>query len=347
MAYGAGSTWRTVWTSGQPGDFEMFAVRQRAAARAAAVGMIVALGFAACSGSDADSADPASAATPSTSEPGRTQATVAESSAANDDSIADRPYDVFVPTGYDPAAPMPLVLLLHGYTGTGVSQEAYFEFETLADSRGFLYVHPDGTVDGRGEQFWNATDACCAFGSNPPDDAAYLIAVIEQVSAEYSVNPKAIFIAGHSNGGFMSYRMACEHADTIAGIASLAGATFADTADCTPSEPVSVLQVHGTSDRTIAFDGGAIAGNDYPGARQTVESWMTYNGCDATPTITADALDLDGSIDGSESDAEAFGGCGQDSQVELWTIDAGGHIPDVTEAFSAGVVDFLLSHPKP
>ena len=355
--------------------------------RASALGVVVALGFAACSGSDSDSADTTSATTPSTeaettvaattpettvpetttpettapettapettepspssSEPDSTTETIAESSGANDELTADRPYDVFVPTGYDAAAPTPLVLLLHGYTASGDIQEAFFKFEPLAESRGFLYVHPDGTVDAAGQQHWNATDACCAFGTDAPDDAAYLMAIIEQVSAEYNVDPKAIFLAGHSNGGFMSYRMACQHADTIAGIASLAGATFADTTDCTPSEPVSVLQIHGTSDETIAYDGGSIAGVDYPSAPQTVESWVTYNGCDTTPTITADALDLDGGIDGAESDAEAFGGCEQGSEVELWTIDGGSHIPDITADFSVGVIDFLLAHPKP
>lgn len=284
---------------------------------------------------------------PSPIEPDSTTTTAAAASQVTVDPTADRPYDVFVPTGYDAAAATPLVLLLHGYTASGNVQEAYFKFEPLAESRGFLYVHPDGTVDARGEQFWNATDACCAFGPNPPDDAAYLMAIIEQVSAEYNVDPKAIFLAGHSNGGFMSYRMACEHADTIAGIASLAGATFADTPDCTPSEPVSVLQVHGTSDETITYDGGSIVGSDYPSARQTVESWVAYNGCDTTPTITADALDLDGGIDGSESDAEAFSGCDLGAVVELWTIDGGSHTPGITENFSAGVIDFLLANPKP
>ncbi len=260
---------------------------------------------------------------------------------------ADRPYDVFVPTGYDASTPTPLVLLLHGYTASGEVQEEYFKFEPLAESRGFLYVHPDGTVDPTGQQFWNATDACCAFWGDAPDDTAYLMAIIEQVSAEYNVDPKAIFLAGHSNGGFMSYRMACQHADTIAGIASLAGATFADTADCTPSEPVSVLQVHGTNDVTIAFDGGSIFGTDYPSAQQTVESWAADNGCDTPPTITTDALDLDEAIDGAESAVESFGGCEQGSAVELWIIDGGSHTPGVTADFSAGVVDFLLAHPKP
>ncbi|MFT6290351.1 MAG: polyhydroxybutyrate depolymerase [Ilumatobacter sp.] len=270
-----------------------------------------------------------------------------ELSPTNEELTANRPYDVFVPTGYNAAAPTPLVLLLHGYTVSGDIQEAYFKFEPLAESRGFLYVHPDGTVDAQGEQFWNATDACCAFRSDAPDDAGYLMAIIEQVSAEYNVDPKAIFLAGHSNGGFMSYRMACQHADTIAGIASLAGATFADTADCAPSEPVSVLQVHGTNDQTIFYDGGSNVGNDYPSAPQTVEAWVAYNGCDTTPAVTADALDLDAGIEGADSHVEAFVGCEQGSEVELWSIDGGSHIPGVTEDFSAGVIDFLLAHPKP
>ena len=331
----------------------MSTARQRGALRASVLGVVAALGLVACSGSDSDSADTASATTLSAeaettdAEETTPAGTAPESSAANDELTADRPYDVFVPTGYDAAAPTPLVLLLHAYTVNGEIQEANFQLEPLAESRGFLYVHPDGTVDADGQQYWNATDACCAFGGDSPDDAAYLMAIIEQVSAEYNVDPKAIFLAGHSNGGFMSYRMACQHADTIAGIASLAGATFADTADCAPTEPVSVLQVHGTSDETIKYDGGSIAGIDYPSARQTVESWATYNGCDTTPTITADALDLDSSIDGAESDAEAFGRCEQGSEVELWTIDGGSHTPGLTPDFSAGVVDFLLAHPKP
>lgn len=334
----------------------MVAATRKARVHALVFGLLMAIGLAACSGSDAESATPTSAATepeastpqPTEPEPSETtDDTTAESAAVNDDSPPDRPFDVFVPTGYDPATPMPLMLMLHGYTGTGDRQESYVQFEPLAESRGFLYVTPDGTEDRSGAQFWNATDACCAFGNDPPDDAAYLMSIIEEVSAEYSVDPKAIFLAGHSNGGFMSYRMACEHADTIAGIASLAGATFADPADCSPTEPVSVLQIHGTNDDVISYNGGALLGNTYPSAQETVAFWATHNGCGATPSIAPDVLDLDRSIDGAESDTQAFGGCEQGAQVELWTIDAGSHGPALTEEFSAEVVDFLLAHPKP
>lgn len=337
----------------------MFAAQRRDVLIASVLGFVMLLGVAACSSSDAgesaSGATPpetsASATTPATEPPSSTNerenTETANAETPTGDPTAQRPYDVFVPTGYDGAAPTPLVLLLHGYTSSGVDQEAYFKFEPLAESRGFLFVHPDGTVDARGEQFWNATNACCAFGSNPPDDVAYLMTIIEEVSAEYNVDPKAIFLAGHSNGGFMSYRMACEHAGTIAGVASLAGATFADTADCSPSEPVSVLQVHGTNDDVIAYDGGTIITDEYPGARQTVASWVEHNGCATTPAVTADALDLDEGLDGPESDAEVFSGCEAGAEVQLWTIDGGSHGPAVTADFSAGVIDFLLAHPKP
>ena len=330
------------------------------------------LAAAACSGADDEAADTETAETttttsapeaerettePETQEPDTIEAATAETeetepeaaepSSEASDATADRPYDVFVPSSYDAEVATPLILLLHGYTGTGDSQESYFEFESLAESRGFLYVHPDGTVDGQGAQFWNATDACCAFFPEPPDDAAYLVAIIDEVSAAYNVDPKAIFLAGHSNGGFMSYRMACDHADRIAAVASLAGAAPTDADSCSPSEPVSVLQIHGTDDSTILYDGGVILDNPYPSAAETVERWVDVNTCPTTPTTSADALDLVEEIDGADSDIEAFSLCEQDTTVQLWTIDGGSHVPDVTEEFSASVVDFLLAHPKP
>ena len=264
------------------------------------------------------------------------------------DLTADRPFKVFVPTGYDETAPTPLVILLHGYSASGDGQEAYFQFQPLAEKRGFLYVHPDGLKDPRGNQFWNATDSCCNFADPKPDDSAYVTAIIEHVEATYNVDPKRIFIAGHSNGGFMSYRMACDHADKVAAIASLAGATFNDTAACTPSEPVSVLQIHGTADETIQFKGADIAGHKYPAAAQTVKTWAGYDGCASTPPLPGDKqLDLEGQLEGAETVTATFDGCPTGIDVELWTINGGPHIPAITAEFAPAVIDFLFAHPKP
>ena len=198
-----------------------------------------------------------------------------------------------------------------------------------------------------GNGFWNATDACCNFAANPVDDVAYISAIIEQVEAKYNVDPKRIYVAGHSNGGFMSYRMACELSDKVAAIASLAGETFADTATCKPPSQVSVLQVQGTADETINYEGGEIRGVAYPGAATTTATWAGYNGCQTTPVPAAVKLDLDVGIAGDETSVSTYAGCEQGSAVELWTIDGGSHIPALSPMFGSKVIDFLYAHPKP
>ncbi len=264
-----------------------------------------------------------------------------------------RPYKVFVPTTYTKGTAMPLVVLLHGYGASGDIQEAYFQVEPLAEAKGFLYAHLDGTKNQRGDQFWNATDACCGFGTSV-DDVAYVTAVIDDISAKYDIDPKRIFLMGHSNGGFMSYRMACDKSDRIAAIASLAGATFADTKKCAPSEPVSVLQVHGTADGTISYTGGIIpvVNGTYPGAEQSVANWATYNGCSGSRTPSSPALDFEPNISDAETQRSAIDGCPDGIGVELMTVNGGAHIPgivfpDGSHHLTEAMVDFLLAHPKP
>lgn len=298
---------------------------------------------------EAPAADALSAeaqAAPSTAAPSTAAPSTAAPSASADPTIG-RPYDVFVPASYDDSSPMPLVILLHGYAATGAIQEAYFQLQPLAESRGFLYVHPDGLTDVRNNHFWNATDACCDLGGNGVDDVAYLTAVIDKVEADYSVDPKRIYLVGHSNGGFMSYRMACERSDLVAAIASVAGATFADPATCKPSSPVSVLQVHGTSDGTISYTGGSILGHVYPSAQGSISTWAAYDGCGGTLEPSGETLDLEATIDGEESTVSAFSGCPAGVSVELWSVDGGSHIPRVSTTFSGEIIDFLLAHPKP
>ena len=238
---------------------------------------------------------------------------------------------------------MPLVILLHAYTGDGLSQERYFDLQPLAEERGFLYVHPDGVLDGSGYRGWNATDACC--GDSDADDTAYLNFIIDEVSAAYSVIATRIYLVGHSNGGFMAHRMACDHADRIAAIVSLAGATFLDRAKCAPTEPVSVLQIHGTADERIRYDGGFRESAFYPGAETTVAIWSTFNGCSPATGLLG-TMDLDAKLAGDETTREEFKDCPGDGAVELWTIREGGHGPPLSSNFAADIVEWLFSHRK-
>lgn len=258
----------------------------------------------------------------------------------------DRPVELRVPSDYTPGEPAPLLMLLHGYSASGVLQETYFQLEATAHERGMLYAVPEGLVDGMGNRYWNASVACCDFAGTGVDDSAYLRGLIDEISGVYDVDPKRIYFAGHSNGGFMSYRMACDHADVVAGIVSLAGAMDDMATGCAPSEPVSVLQVHGTMDETILYDGGDILGNAYTSAANSVGYWAGENGCDATATDDPTPLDLDTGLAGAETTVARHEGCSA-GEAELWSIQDGTHIPELGDSWAPAILDFLMAHPKP
>ena len=272
---------------------------------------------------------------------------VSHVASAGDDiiDIGRGPVVVHIPSSYDGVTPVPLLLLLHGYTSTGAAAEAYLQFAPVAEEAGMLYLHPDGTEDSLGNPFWNATDACCDLFGSGVDDSGYLRTLIDTVRDLYVVDDRRIYLAGHSNGGFMSYRMACDHADLIAAVASLAGATWLDPADCQPSEPVHVLQIHGTSDTTIFYNGGCLA-SCYPGALETVELWADSDGCSLTPAPGL-PLDLVPGLRGAETEVLRYEmGCLPGGSAELWSIQGGGHSPAFSGTFAQTVVDFLLAHPE-
>ena len=275
--------------------------------------------------------------TPSTTQPTSTSTTIS--------SLA-RAYSKFIPSSYSKDSSIPLVVLLHGYGSTGAQQESYMKFESVAEKNKFILVYPDGTIDSVGRRFWNATDACCSFFSQVDDDA-YLLAILKEMESRYSIDAKRIYFVGHSNGGFMSYRMACKHPDRIAAIASLAGASFFKPTDCGATNSVSVLQVHGTKDETIFYDGGQILGNSYPSAFASASQWATVNQCTQNAVTRSTKIDLEGNLAGDETSIKAWTNCQSSSEVELWTMENGTHIPTLTSTFATKIWEFFAAHPKP
>lgn len=254
--------------------------------------------------------------------------------------------DVHVPEKYSEKKATPLVVLLHGYTSSGKQQESYMRFGELVDEFGFILATPDGTqeADGRKNQFWNATQACCNFQGSEVDDSEYLIGLINELKGKYTIDANRVYLIGHSNGGFMSHRMAHDHPDTIAAIASLAGASMLTMAGEAPERPVNILQIHGTKDQTIRFEGGEIGGTRYPSAEETVEKWALYNGLGVEKKKTIrKKMDLDRRPEGKETTITRYDKKGS---VELWTIQEGGHIPGITPDFSRSVIEWLMAHPK-
>ena len=167
----------------------------------------------------------------------------------------ERPAAYFMPFDYDGATPVPMIISLHGYGNNATAFEAYFQLGAVTKTSGVLLVVPQGTTNPGGSNFWNATDACCNGYNSPVDDVAYLSGLIEEAQLYFNVDPKRVYLVGHSNGGFMSYRMACDRSDLIAGIVNFAGATWNDPANCGDPDPVAVLHVHGVFDTVIPYDG--------------------------------------------------------------------------------------------
>jgi polyhydroxybutyrate depolymerase len=261
--------------------------------------------------------------------------------------IGDRLIPVHVPASYRSDRPAPLVIALHGYTSNGARFESYLTLAPESDRRGFLYATPDGVTDRRADRFWNGTDACCDFYQSGVDDSGFLSSLIAKIQVSYRVDPRRVYLVGHSNGAFMAFRMACEHADQIAAIATLNGASWQDASRCRPSSPVSVLGIHGTADETIAFAGGTIANTAYPSAARTAADWIGFNRCSAGGT-EAPPLDLVTDLPGAETSVTRYtAGCAGGSTVHTWTIDGGRHVPSLGPAFAPAVADFLLSQAKP
>ena len=252
----------------------------------------------------------------------------------------DRPAQVFVPGDYDAAHAWPLIVLLHGYTINAFLIDAYIQLSARTTSRGFLLVTPDGTTDPDGDPYWNATEGCCDFFDEGVDDVAYLRGLVTEASAKMHVDPARVFFVGHSNGGFMSHRMACDAADTVRGIVSLAGANHADASLCQPTQPVRVLQVHGTDDETISDLGGLFDGA-YPSAEASVATWRARNAC-ADTEVAGGPFDYDDDVAGDETTTRAWTDCAPGGDVALWKMAGSTHVPIFTDAFREAILDFLL-----
>jgi polyhydroxybutyrate depolymerase len=150
----------------------------------------------------------------------------------------------------------------------------------------------------------------------------------------------------------MSHRLACDRADLLAAIATVAGNTWKDTSRCQPSAPVGVLQVHGTIDNVYGggstFGGfGPLVGPPYPSAQESVASWATKNGCSSMRTGMPGSLDLVMAIIGNETEREEHRGCRANGAAELWTIWGGSHFPTVVPSFADQLYTWLLAHSKP
>jgi polyhydroxybutyrate depolymerase len=262
-----------------------------------------------------------------------------------------RPAALKVPAGYDPALRYPLVIELHGRGGNGAAAESAFKMGQLADAHGLFVIAPDGTLDSPPSgtapaSFWNATDGCCNLYGSTVDDVAYLRSLICHARASYAIDPKRVYVVGHSNGGFMAHRLACDASDLVTAIISIAGVTWKEPARCQPAHAVSVLQIHGTKDAIVPYDGtSALVPGPAPSAPATYETWAKLNGC-AGDNAIGPIVDFDQSVPGNET-VTLFKPASATCRVrtELWAVVGGGHAPSISSSTREFFVAWLKATP--
>ncbi len=243
-----------------------------------------------------------------------------------------REYRLYVPAIYTrTTGAVPLLLNLHGYGSNNFEQENYGEFRPLADTANFLVVHPNGTLDAANNRNWNT------FGPRGQgvDDVAFLSALIDTLALRYRVDLNRVYSTGMSNGGFMSYELACQLGNRIAAIASVTGSmTASRLVGCTSGRPVPVLEIHGTADGTVPYTGGTAL--QFVAIPTLLNNWVQRNGCNPTPVVTP-VPDIN-TADGCTAERSVWSGGRNGSVVEHYRIIGGGHTwPGAT--FNIGVTN--------
>jgi polyhydroxybutyrate depolymerase len=215
----------------------------------------------------------------------------------------DRTYRVHKPPGLAGAAP--LVVMLHGATGTGEQAERSYGWDQLADSAHFVVAYPDGI--GRS---WNGHGCCSKAMRDNVDDVGFITAMVGQIGTDQPIDKSRVYAAGISNGGIMSYALAC-NTSIFAAIGPDA-ATMVDP--CPAPHPTSVIHIHGTADKLVPYNGGngdsAVNG---PAVPDTNAFWRKVDQC-GPPTVTTNA-----------PVTTSTAACADKRSVELITIDGGKH----------------------
>ena len=260
----------------------------------------------------------------------------------------DRPAWYALPDSYDPATPIPLLIALHGLGSRSAEVVEGLRLRAAANRAGVLLVAPDGSFNREGNRYWNGTDFCCDFYRSGVDDVGYLASLIEETQATFSIDAARIYLIGHSNGGFMAHRVACDRSDLVAAIVNVSGATWEDADDCGSPTPVALLQVHGTRDEVIRYRGQRASGG-WPGHASVEEGaarWAGINGCAGEP-IRGETFDFVRDVPGRETLVLSYPGCPAGVPVAIWSMGGARHVPSFTEAWGRAVTGWLLEQAKP
>ena len=236
-----------------------------------------------------------------------------------------RPREFFL---HKPAAAdrnLPVLFQLHGGSGTAPRRAVQTGFNQIADREGFIAIYPQGVGNG-----WNdgrATDYLLD-RQERVNDVAFFAAMFDALIASGEADPKRIYMSGGSNGGMMTYRLACELGDRIAASTVMVASLPEKLAPtCRPQRPMPLLIMAGTADPLMPFDGGVVSMQEQHGRvipmKDTVEFWHKANGCAGAPR-ERQVLDRDPD-DGMRTDVFTWTDCKGGSELVFYRMNGAGH----------------------
>ena len=220
--------------------------------------------------------------------------------------------------------PAPLVIVMHGYMGSADSIMSYSGMNEVADDEGFVVVYPQGTVDQKGNAFFNVGYEFHSGSS--VDDLQFIRDLVAHLQGELALNPDKVFATGMSNGADMSYLLACQASDLIRAAAPIAGIMMKETFEtCSPSRPLPIFEVHGTKDEVSLFtgdmenSGGWGAYVDLPA---TIALWVALNELTLTQSSKLPNTAVN---DGSHIVFDRYWSESNDNEVWFYKVVDGGH----------------------
>lgn len=223
---------------------------------------------------------------------------------------ANRTFNLYRPQGS--TGPAALVVMLHGGFGDGDQAESSYHWDAEADKGHFIVAYPDG--QGRA---WNAGTCCGRPSASNLDDVGFISAVVAAIERQAPIDKARVYVTGMSNGAMMSLRLGCE-TDIFAAIAPVAGTLVTD---CSRARPTSVLQIHGTADASVPYNGGPGKATkfdgtprvDGPAVPSVTAIWRAADGCAAPTSVTAGVVTTE------------TAGCPDGRTVELISVADAGH----------------------
>lgn len=270
-----------------------------------------------------------------------------------------RNYSIHVPAGAPPAGGFPVILAFHGGGGSGAGMRGLTRFDTLADERHFIVVYPDGV-----DRHWNDGRSTIR---NPQDDVGFVAALLDDLERRLPIDAGRIYATGMSNGALFAERLGCDLSRRIAAIAPVAGTLPSElAAACRPEREIAVMQIGGTADPIMPFEGGAVAdfGGRGEGGRvlpvmETALFWAKHNHC--ASHVSAQEQGEATPLDPTWILRTQYTHCPASAAVTVVALQGGGHgwpggpqyAPRIVIGAtsrqidaSGAIVDFLLSRPK-